>query len=981
MSPPCPVPSKAAIHALRGLALGTSCAIGLIVEDRRRRISTLTTALNNKKKLRSSRQYHGAAEAAKFDIEDAIVISGEELHWHYRCDEHENASYHAQLRHPGPASRARDSITTRKPQEITTESPVHEQKMQPPSPRTKNLPASQSFQAVDPIPALRPLSELPILRDSGGWVRRAMTSPTHQPQQKHNLDDLYGLSASTLADITSDDSTLDVYTKLFIGQFSSKTMSGKLDDTWLRVSAALCCQCQSRGFWDDAARIIHAVTRTGAISEDAYYTHKPLHVMEAILEELQTDNGDVAGRRLELATELFLSEFTKKPAGHAQNIERIGKLFITLSLHLNHLHHIHRLYWRVLSQLEKPEEFTAWFIQILHQHHVHKSVIKSFRLNFSKMSPDFARFNDVVYLVLQSVEELRGSKANRVLEALVNACKINSFQPKAEWFVRLLQADWSHHRNLLKSKENFSYLQASQILDKLSNPEQIHQIMVKFSVLAADDGATELYYKQTLAIAPSMAKDVWLNGYLTLAKAKAGDWVAVFDAFTKMKPYRKAQENAYIQSYVAVLKIFAEMHPVTDVEDFIKLYIEEMDMPLHRYLVTLVANKYAELHNPQRFITWLEYCSDQGFAMDPGFTNAVLRNGRSQWKLSFQQLRTLFTEMQKLNPACADKVTARILHSTELEDGHYFAKSAGQKVRSLGLVTNGLPQLSKSANEREVLRAMSEQLARGNPVKTVTIYRRALRVGMPWCSDCFRVAVLATLKQKGDNFGKAIKLIGETHEAGHDVTSAVALFIKAQLSHVRGSFDDVMKSLRDIVTRFESFGMLIDSSILSHAAIVSAQFQQHTQAVNLCKLAMEKMGTSDPCFSYSSMRALLMAYWQTLNLQGLRWVVESLPSSPFTTDKRAFNLLRSTRRHIRRQEQSPHAIQATEILDKAIEEMKKRRHVEAEAGSQLCKETLRIMGDAAARRDGQKAVFTPDCEPSEMPGPIIQVSRVVETCV
>ncbi|KXJ95756.1 hypothetical protein Micbo1qcDRAFT_157817, partial [Microdochium bolleyi] len=57
MTTPVPVPSKAAIRALRGLALGTSCAIGAIVEDRRRRISTLQTAISNKERLQSARQY------------------------------------------------------------------------------------------------------------------------------------------------------------------------------------------------------------------------------------------------------------------------------------------------------------------------------------------------------------------------------------------------------------------------------------------------------------------------------------------------------------------------------------------------------------------------------------------------------------------------------------------------------------------------------------------------------------------------------------------------------------------------------------------------------------------------------------------------------------------------------------------------------------------------------------------------------------
>src|SRR5262245_43240543 len=73
MSPPLPVPSKAAIRALRGLALGTSCAIGVIVEDRSRRITTLRTAINNKEKIKAARQYHGALEHVPLQLEEAVL--------------------------------------------------------------------------------------------------------------------------------------------------------------------------------------------------------------------------------------------------------------------------------------------------------------------------------------------------------------------------------------------------------------------------------------------------------------------------------------------------------------------------------------------------------------------------------------------------------------------------------------------------------------------------------------------------------------------------------------------------------------------------------------------------------------------------------------------------------------------------------------------------------------------------------------------
>ena len=64
-----PVPSKGALRALRTLALGTTCTVaftvGVLTEDRRRRINTVQQACDNARKIKSSRQYHstGAVEA------------------------------------------------------------------------------------------------------------------------------------------------------------------------------------------------------------------------------------------------------------------------------------------------------------------------------------------------------------------------------------------------------------------------------------------------------------------------------------------------------------------------------------------------------------------------------------------------------------------------------------------------------------------------------------------------------------------------------------------------------------------------------------------------------------------------------------------------------------------------------------------------------------------------------------------------------
>ncbi|KAM0225374.1 hypothetical protein ACHAQD_001308 [Fusarium lateritium] len=65
MATPSPVPSRAAIHALRGVLLTTSCSVILLAEERRRRLNIARTALDNAKKLHTARVNRNSAALAE----------------------------------------------------------------------------------------------------------------------------------------------------------------------------------------------------------------------------------------------------------------------------------------------------------------------------------------------------------------------------------------------------------------------------------------------------------------------------------------------------------------------------------------------------------------------------------------------------------------------------------------------------------------------------------------------------------------------------------------------------------------------------------------------------------------------------------------------------------------------------------------------------------------------------------------------------
>ncbi|CAJ0549516.1 Ff.00g031290.m01.CDS01 [Fusarium sp. VM40] len=65
MATPSPAPSRAAIHALRGVLLTTSCSVIILAEERRRRLNIARAALENAKKLHTARVNRNSAALAE----------------------------------------------------------------------------------------------------------------------------------------------------------------------------------------------------------------------------------------------------------------------------------------------------------------------------------------------------------------------------------------------------------------------------------------------------------------------------------------------------------------------------------------------------------------------------------------------------------------------------------------------------------------------------------------------------------------------------------------------------------------------------------------------------------------------------------------------------------------------------------------------------------------------------------------------------
>ncbi|EMR62822.1 hypothetical protein UCREL1_10240 [Eutypa lata UCREL1] len=874
MPPPLPVPSKAAIHALRGLALGTSCAIGVIVEDRRRRISTLRTAISNKEKLKGSRHYHGTLEygTLPLDTDDAVLLNSNDLQWRERAG---------------------------------------------------------------------------------------------------NLDDRDESISKILS--TQDEERLDRALAKFFTSPETSYMLEHVGDAWLEISARLSKECQMQRRWEDAGKVLGHVLRCGRIEESWYYAHDPIPIIESYLPP-ESSNIQCSLDAFSKALRLFLATFTEKPEINRPEVEHIGRRLLGEALALKQFSRIDSIYWRVLVQLDDGSHFTAWVIKALSEHYDYKNVVKYFLLNFSKMSPNNTLFNETVDRVVYAVETMQGLKAALVFRAYARMVNVGDGSLRTRWIMRLLQAHWQRHRKFSRSKELFDEARTLGLLNRVAHPQGIYRVMVEIAIRADELAVANSYYDELVQLYPEMASDIPLKGYFAVARAKAGDWDGVYEDFMEMQPNRRRQQEEYNEAFIMVLKVFVEDHPVAEVRDFVTRYTRDLHVGMHRYMVTLVANKYGQCHDMSGFLAWLEYCDQAGFSLDPVFCNAVLHNCRTRWKFGFDQLKHLVSKMRQLNSSATDDTTERILSQAARAAGG--TKMGSRRIHRKAISISKPALVGRSTNNRDVYEAMNQDIGCGKHTAAISIYRRAMRFGMPFCSHCFRLAVTAALELPGRSGpGPAFGLIHNAYEQGQDVSSAVSVFIRVHMDRFRAGTSDVLQHIQNLIARFEALHIVIDPAVLTHAALVCIKLGQHGKAISLCHLAMKRSGNGggggggdgggmvgegggNPCFSRQSFRALLLAYTQTLDVDGLEYLLAALfEQSDFSFERKTLLALRSALKEVRTYRRDPAAVAVEDLVRRAVAEVKALRVEKMEEGRVISQETLRIMGDALADFQGAAPIF------------------------
>ncbi|KAJ9137238.1 Ribonuclease T2 [Pleurostoma richardsiae] len=934
MSSPLPVPSKAALTALRGLIVGTSCTLVLVTEDRRRRINNARSALQNAARLKSARQYHGDGAAAWLALAAEEAPESAAIHWKNQNGTHAKTYRRAAWEEIAPRDTLEDGFSIQHASAVSTASTAAEavdyhHHISPPTPR----PPLERPQAR---PFIQPLPDRPWQLDGTARIPRPVTEPTGADTKSDTLYRIHEACGSTNPHVVEDgvDALLEI-----LGSYGKSHDANKES---LAAAAQLSRKLQQLGLMEAAQRLLSAVVEIKPLEEAEYYALGPLPIIRSAASAIQTVAGPERSeniRKLDSVTKLFLPRFRDKPTTLVEGSMEVGHLLLEKAFALNHIGRVGDLFWRSVVGMGNAYGLTGWYIANLYQQGECKRAINYFLLFYSKMKPDRSSYLDVAEAVIEAVAAANNFKAGQVLQGLLQA-RPEGVNLKTRWVMDLLYGHWQRYHDLEASKALFDQFQGAELYKLVVHPKGLYRVMVQISLDAGDIEAAEAYYAELISVDPTQKDEAGVLQYFALARAKSGDWNSVRDEFKKMGSGERTGK-----AIAPIIKEYMKSHTVGETETFLRIFVDELNIPITRYLVTLMASEYAALRDVEAFVGWLEYCSQVGYKVDAVFTKSILVACKKRWHFSFQELQQVHRRVGALNPEFVDEAATQVVRHAAVSD---FKISSGNVRRRLK--PHGLPA-PKEAREEGVLIAMKEALILGKPQRAITIYKRALRGGVISSDHCLRLAVRACLQLDEGDIKPAVDILRKAQDEGQDISIATLPVLTQKFDRIVKSLGKtehlrVRRALGDVISSLETGGLRLPSAAFNRAAASCLKVRDYEGTIQYARTAMERSGQTQPRDS-TSFGLLFSAYLGLGDIRGLEYVIWCAVNGGFGHESFCLDVLRAGEKLLLKSTPGPTWRRLLKVVQNGTAKIRGVRRGFAKEKETLKQESLRIMKQAA----------------------------------
>ncbi|KAK1471459.1 hypothetical protein CCUS01_05941 [Colletotrichum cuscutae] len=916
MSAPAPVPSKAAIHALRGLLFGTSCSLVLLAEERRQRIKIARSAVENGRRLKSLKRYSTSGVAALEALQEEVATDPNFVSWPTRSRSRDSSHEHGRLvfdssyldqhvnetspdaRRPTRAASERDL-----PQKTIDKRETTQKSGRPTlnaTQRQRHDPFVSHFSSA--TPAIQDLSARDcVLRSCGN-------QPNGGPAQKNAIDlavervlsNHHGVISQTagleelLRNSTSIRRENDIPPAAFnlVARAYRFVDQSKMLPEWFSELSSLLSKACSR--WSDfgsAGKILEFAVHHKVATENDALAECVLEFATSLVSPTthQPQNDESAPERLQAAARLYVSNLLLPPLEKSKirsDYVKVGKDLISQALAEEDARPIDvvQIFQQVSTWSFDKLGTMVWFMRQLFEHQQHALAIDTFIGIFAKLKKTSTYSKRLCMDVVNSVVATGGYQCREVLQTFNLLRERDGWDVPWKWLEDFIWVRWRSTRNFTETLQLFEDARDHDFYG-IQDTLEIRSRMVRVCIEAKQAERADLLMEELISIYPKAQTDIKILGQFTLQNAKQGNWVGVFSEFEAMKTVQTANPNNerhFRRVFAAVLETYAKTHTWGEVETFMETYISEFGLGLDRHLVTFIADRHAKCRDTQALKRWLVFCMDSGYTADGKFWTAMLVSCRRDWKYNDKQLSDLYHAMKGAGISTAfpglDQCYKNLTNTTS---------PRAKQVRLRAYMASPAHEVGAF----ESMRA-DAQIGRWNSV--LALYKRALHNGMGHTSRCLKLAVRAVVETEGPRSRQAVALLSSAQSEGCDTNEAMYPVVHGQLAEIEerraGMAGEDGRSMvyPEIKAVFDDLRLKdihIDDGLFNRAARICEKLRNYREMVQFCIIAAEVNGRGDLCYSVYNFNNLLAAYVIRHEYGKVRWLLAELMTREYRTSK------------------------------------------------------------------------------------------------
>lgn len=990
------VPKKAALTVCSGLVVGTSCTLLLLTEDRRRRINQARSAIKNADRIRSSKQYHATAPlldeqsgVAIEKLEDVLIPANTVTRrFVRRRDEYKDWSATPTTAHLTQEQPLQDAASTERKEASTPPalerkqgndgadlmgqagSPYDTTSIQL-NPQRRSLAAPHSW-GVPYRDSMLLTETLHRPKHAGPRPRSSQNRPRdpHLESQHIDVDENVRRiqSAADLGDLASLVAAVETMRATLRKTYLTAEEKGILAQAAIMLSS----KCQKAGLMDQAMRALHSAVELGPLPEAQYYEADPQRVIDyaVSIAEAKVENVKTKGmktskderlrlrKRLDRTIMLMMPILTEGSlsASRLSAWVPVAEKCMHLAFDLGNMGNAaSNVFWRIEHYRGDPKgHILLRFMERLLEVGKLSQIVNTFNLMRHKLDKlDVGTWYAIGDLVADAVDNAPGQDPAKLLEHMVEFCPRENCMPslplRTTWTTKILYCHWKRVGKFEDTLAMFQRFEELGGFDIVVHKDGMYRTMIQIALEAEQWQELDQLLRKLLTIKPSAAKEARILGLLALAKARLGDWNAVWEDFKSME-----HKDRFGDVFVPILHEFIKTHTTREIEDFLKVYIRDLKMPISPYLVNMVANRYGEVRDIESFLEWLSWCSIQGFEIDAAFSNAILVNCRRRWDFGFEDLSHIYRTLKALSPSFVDDVTENAMVSAGLR-AHRKAKIPFLK-KQVGFANRKYHRWTVAESADDVRVDMRHAFSMRDYQKVLFLYRTAThKMNVALDDGHLRLAVQASLRLE-KRVQPALKMIREAKERDMDVSQAVTLVFLSQIRQVfegdTTDQDQLLREVQNCIGRFEASNLSLGHHALLRVAFQMLRARHFSAAISFGLSSLQKKGVSYPD-DIPTFKLFLVAYGYRADVQGMKWTLAGAVHMQYYRKRAVYLALKDARNFLSKQIQSADVKNAQRVIEEGLDRLRQQQLHLAEDRKLLQRHALDIMKRAALDAEHQ----------------------------